>query len=97
MRTLTVQMGQWTEEDVQNLLDLVKEDGNKSSRGALWDRVAASLPGSRSALSVRKKYDKLTSSAEELERRRIESFIEMKERCTHISRATPTPNPSYLS
>ena len=53
MRTLTVQMGQWTEEDVQNLLDLVKEYGNK------WDRVAASLPGSRSALSVRKKYDKL--------------------------------------
>ena len=52
-------MGQWTEEDVQNLLDLVKEYGNKSSRGALWDRVAASLPGSRSALSVRKKYDKL--------------------------------------
>ena len=49
------QMGEWTDADVQALLEMVKKHGTKS-----WTLIAKSLPGSRDPMSVRQKHYKLT-------------------------------------
>ena len=48
------QMGEWTDADVQALLEMVKKHGTK------WTLIAKSLPGSRDPKSVRQKHYKLT-------------------------------------
>ena len=48
------QMGEWTDADVQALLEMVKKHGTK------WTLIAKSLPGSRNPMSVKQKHYKLT-------------------------------------
>ena len=48
------QMGEWTDADVQALLEMVKKHGTK------WTLIAKSLPGSRNPESVKQKHYKLT-------------------------------------
>ena len=47
-------MGEWTDADVQALLEMVKKHGTK------WTLIAKSLPGSRNPRSVQQKHYKLT-------------------------------------
>mgnify|MGYP002628950639 CR=1 FL=1 len=47
-------MGEWTDADVQALLEMVKKHGTK------WTLIAKSLPGSRNPMSVKQKHYKLT-------------------------------------
>ena len=47
-------MGEWTDADVQALLEMVKKHGTK------WTLIAESLPGSRNPMSVKQKHYKLT-------------------------------------
>ena len=69
------QMGEWTDADVQALLEMVKKHGTK------WTLIAKSLPGSRDPKSVRQKHYKLTLPKEKRDQQLLTRRARVKNMC----------------
>ena len=68
-------MGEWTDADVQALLEMVKKHGTK------WTLIAKSLPGSRDPKSVRQKHYKLTLPKEKRDQQLLTRRARVKNMC----------------